>query len=40
MQTSGVTNGVTKCDEYVTIRQTLRKVYVEEGILRGFFKGN
>lgn len=35
MQTSGVTN----CDEYVTIRQTLRKIYVEEGIIRGFFKG-
>lgn len=35
MQTSGVNN----CDEYVTIRHTLRKVYVEEGIIRGFFKG-
>jgi solute carrier family 25, member 42 len=36
MQTSGVTN----CeDEYVSIRQTLKKIYVEEGIRRGFFKG-
>lgn len=35
MQTSGEIN----CDEYTTIRQTLRKIYVEEGIVRGFFKG-
>jgi solute carrier family 25, member 42 len=35
MQTSGAVN----CDEYVTIRQTLQKVYVEEGVTRGFFKG-
>jgi len=35
MQTSGVTN----CEQYTTIRQTLRKVYVEEGIVGGFFKG-
>lgn len=33
------TSGVTSSDEYVTIRQTLRKIYVEEGIVRGFFKG-
>lgn len=37
MQTSGV---IKSCDEYVTIRQTLKKVYVEEGIVRGFYKGN
>jgi solute carrier family 25 protein 42 len=35
MQTSGVIN----CEQYTTIRQTLRKVYVEEGIVGGFFKG-
>lgn len=35
MQTSGEVN----CDEYVSMKQTLRKVYVEEGIVRGFFKG-
>lgn len=35
MQTSGVGN----CDRYETIRQTLRKVYTEEGIVRGFYKG-
>jgi solute carrier family 25 protein 42 len=35
MQTSGEVN----CDEYTTIRQTLRKIYVEEGVVRGFFKG-
>jgi solute carrier family 25, member 42 len=35
MQTSGVQN----CDKYETIRQTLRKVYFEEGIIRGFYKG-
>lgn len=35
MQTSGELN----CDSYTTIRQTLRKIYVEEGIIRGFFKG-
>lgn len=34
MQTSGE-NG---CDNYETIRQTLRKVYTEEG-LRSFYKG-
>ncbi|XP_070490466.1 mitochondrial coenzyme A transporter SLC25A42 [Chironomus tepperi] len=35
MQTSGVIN----CEQYTTIRQTLRKVYIEEGIVGGFFKG-
>lgn len=35
MQTSGVIN----CEQYTTMRQTLRKVYIEEGIVRGFFKG-
>ncbi|KAG5672650.1 hypothetical protein PVAND_002763 [Polypedilum vanderplanki] len=35
MQTSGELN----CDQYTTIRQTLKKVYVEEGVFRGFFKG-
>lgn len=35
MQTSGIDN----FDKYKTMRQTLRKIYVEEGIVRGFFKG-
>lgn len=33
------TSGVGDCDKYETLRQTLRKVYLEEGILRGFYKG-
>lgn len=36
MQTSGV--GENR-NEYVTMRQTLYKVYHEEGIIRGFYKG-
>lgn len=35
MQTSGVVNN----EEYTSVRQTLRRVYVEEGIIRGFYKG-
>lgn len=35
MQTSGIDN----FEKYDTIRQTLRRVYTEEGILRGFYKG-
>lgn len=35
MQTSEVEN----CERYETIRQTLKKVYFEEGIIRGFYKG-
>ena len=35
MQTSGVGN----LENYTSIRQTLRKIYVEEGIVRGFYKG-
>lgn len=35
MQTSGIEN----LDKYETIRQTLRKIYFEEGVVRGFFKG-
>jgi solute carrier family 25, member 42 len=33
------TSGVKDCEKYETIRQTLRKIYVEEGIIRGFYKG-
>lgn len=35
MQTSGIAN----CEKYETIRKTLKKIYVEEGIVRGFYKG-
>lgn len=35
MQTSGIDN----FEKYETIRHTLRKVYTEEGIVRGFYKG-
>lgn len=35
MQTSEVEN----CEKYTTIRQTLKKIYFEEGIIRGFYKG-
>lgn len=35
MQTSGIEN----LEKYETIRETLRKIYFEEGIRRGFFKG-
>lgn len=35
MQTSGITNS----EEYTSIRQTLKKIYIEEGIVRGFYKG-
>lgn len=33
------TSGVGDCEKYETVRQTLRKVYFEEGIIRGFYKG-
>lgn len=33
------TSGIGDCDHYNTIRQTLRKIYTEEGIIRGFYKG-
>lgn len=37
MQTTGVTE---KCkDEYLTVISTVKKIYVEEGIIRGFYKG-
>lgn len=35
MQTSGIANR----EEYTSIRQTLKKIYFEEGIVRGFYKG-
>lgn len=33
------TSGVGDVEVYTSIRQTLKKIYVEEGIVRGFYKG-
>lgn len=33
------TSGVGSCERYDSIRLTIKKIYVEEGIIRGFYKG-
>lgn len=37
MQTSGM--AINNNDVYTSVRQTLVKIYNEEGIVRGFYKG-